>query len=213
MSATPGDLSGTSERSRDLERFLTFVDAVVAIAITLLVLPLVDLSSELSDGTTARELLHDHKGQIGAFVLGFLVIARLWLIQHHAFRPIVAMNDRIAHVMVFWMLSIVVLPFGTSLLASTGSQPTTKLIYFGAIGVSTIMIALVKEVVARNPAFAEPGTDVDPIGTWANVVLLGLGLALSLLVPALSYWPLVLLLTQTTVTKLLRRWRDGRRPA
>jgi uncharacterized membrane protein len=201
------------QRSRDLERFLTFVDAVVAIAITLLVLPLVDLSGELGDGTTAHELLRDHKGLIGAFVLGFLVIARLWLIQHHVFKPIVAMNDRMAHLMVIWMLSIVVLPFGTSLLANSGSQPTTKLIYFGAIGVSTIALALVKEIVARNPDLADPGTDVDAIGTWANVVLLGIGLALSLLIPALSYWPLLLLLTQTTVANVLRRLRGGRTTA
>ena len=32
------------ERSRDLERLITFVDAIVAIAITLLVLPLAELA-------------------------------------------------------------------------------------------------------------------------------------------------------------------------
>ena len=31
-----------AERTRDLERFVTFIDAIVAIAITLLVLPLVE---------------------------------------------------------------------------------------------------------------------------------------------------------------------------
>ncbi len=37
-------------RSRDAERFLTFLDAIVAIAITLLVLPLVELTGELGGG-------------------------------------------------------------------------------------------------------------------------------------------------------------------
>lgn len=37
-------------RSRDLERFITFIDAIVAIAITLLVLPLVDLATEIEPG-------------------------------------------------------------------------------------------------------------------------------------------------------------------
>ena len=38
-------------RSRDLERFITFIDAIVAIAITLLVLPLVDLATEIEPVT------------------------------------------------------------------------------------------------------------------------------------------------------------------
>ncbi len=40
--STDTSASRRPERSRDLERFITFIDAIVAIAITLLVLPLVD---------------------------------------------------------------------------------------------------------------------------------------------------------------------------
>ena len=47
-SGEAGDRATGQERERDLERFLTFVDAVVAIAITLLVLPLVEISQEPS---------------------------------------------------------------------------------------------------------------------------------------------------------------------
>ena len=39
------------ERERGLDRVLTFVDAVVAIAITLLVLPLAELAPEVGDGS------------------------------------------------------------------------------------------------------------------------------------------------------------------
>ena len=43
------ETTGQQERSRDFERLLTFVDAIVAIAITLLVLPLVDVVAGLKD--------------------------------------------------------------------------------------------------------------------------------------------------------------------
>jgi hypothetical protein len=48
------------ERSRDFERFITFIDAIVAIAITLLVLPLVDLATELDRGPVTG-LLRDRR--------------------------------------------------------------------------------------------------------------------------------------------------------
>ena len=71
-----------AERHRDLERLLTFVDAVVAIAITLLVLPLAEIGQEVGDGGAA-ELLQAHTDDLLGFVLSFVVIARLWLAQHH----------------------------------------------------------------------------------------------------------------------------------
>jgi hypothetical protein len=45
-----------TERERDLERFLTFVDAIVAIAITLLVLPLVEVGAEIGEGSVPELL-------------------------------------------------------------------------------------------------------------------------------------------------------------
>ena len=70
------------ERERGLDRFLTFVDAVVAIAITLLVLPLAELAGEVGDGSVT-DLLDEHRGELFAFFLSFFVIARLWFAQHH----------------------------------------------------------------------------------------------------------------------------------
>ena len=60
-----------AERERDFDRFLTFVDAIVAIAITLLVLPLVDVAGAYQ-GDSATQLLSDSSHQIWAFFLSFV---------------------------------------------------------------------------------------------------------------------------------------------
>ncbi len=60
-SAGVGDAAAAPqrERSRDVERFVTFLDAIAAIAITLLVLPLVELTGELSGDVEIGELLRE----------------------------------------------------------------------------------------------------------------------------------------------------------
>jgi uncharacterized membrane protein len=105
------------ERERDFERLLTFVDAIVAIAITLLVLPLADAAGELRRGGSAADLVGDNAGRIGAFFLSFLVIANLWLAQHRVLRPVVAAGEWLTRLLLLWALTIVVLPFPTALVA------------------------------------------------------------------------------------------------
>ena len=71
------------------ERLITFLDAVVAIAITLLVLPLVDVSADVDHYGSVRDLLRENQADIWAFLLSFAVIARLWFVQHDSVRHVV----------------------------------------------------------------------------------------------------------------------------
>ena len=109
------------ERERDLERLLTFVDAVVAIAITLLVLPLAEIGSQLGTGTVA-DLLREHAIDILGFLLSFTVIARLWLAQHQIVRNLVRQSPAVVRLLLAWTLTIVFLPFPT---AWSWAPPTT----------------------------------------------------------------------------------------
>jgi TMEM175 potassium channel family protein len=111
-----------ADRERDVDRLLTFVDAMVAIAITLLVLPLAEVGREVQDGDVAR-LLREHVDDIIGFLLSFVVIARLWLAQHRIVSCLVRQNAVVARLLLAWTFTIVVLPFPTALIAATQHAP------------------------------------------------------------------------------------------
>ena len=63
---------------------MNFSDATVAIAITVLMLPLVDIALEI-EKLSLGDLLAANLGTIIAFAITFAVIARLWFSHHRLF--------------------------------------------------------------------------------------------------------------------------------
>jgi uncharacterized membrane protein len=196
-----------TERERDLDRFLTFIDAIVAIAITLLVLPLVELTADIGEFDTVADLLDEHQTQIWAFLLSFIVIARLWFVQHQSVRHVVRYHHRIAHLLMLWALTIVFLPFPTALVATSGSSALTKLLYIGSMVVSTAVLTLVEAFLVRHPELTDGHDDADPVDGVANVLLLLAALGISVALPATSYFPLLLLLLSGPAADGWRRLR------
>lgn len=196
-----------NERERDFERLLTFVDAIVAIAITLLVLPLADAAGELRRGGSAADLVGDNAGQIGSFFLSFLVIANLWLAQHRVLRPVIAAGAWLTRLLLLWALTIVVLPFPTALVAGhdAGDQATTKLLYIGTMAASSLVLSLVCLEIRRHPALRDSWELPDVVRAFATFVAFLVVLALMLALPALSYWPLLLLVLPDRLVSLWRR--------
>lgn len=198
-----------AERERDLERFLTFVDAIVAIAITLLVLPLVDVAGSYR-GDSVTTLLHVHTGQIWAFFLSFAVIADLWLTQHRVLRNVVASTPVVLRLLLLWTLTIVVLPFPTALVAgSTGHEGLTKSLYVGTMTLSALVLALLCVEIGRHREVRDSPDVPDATRAFAVVVTFVLALAVMLLVPFFSYWPLLLLLLPQ---RLIEAWRHRHEP-
>ena len=197
------------ERKRDLERFLTFVDAVVAIAITLLVLPLVELSQELRSGMTVRDLLQDHSGELWAFFLSFAVVARMWFIQHQSSRHVVGYNVAYASLTTLWLLSIVLLPFATSLVpAAPVDDALTKALYMGTLALGVLFLGMAELVIVRKPELTDGLGRPDPMEAWINVGLLLVALAVSVLIPTIGYFALLLLLLDRPVYWVIKG-RDG----
>lgn len=70
------------------ERVVFFTDAVVAIAMTLLILPLMEAVNEASGEVDATHWLDEHFGQLLAFVLSFVIIGQFWLTHHRYFQHV-----------------------------------------------------------------------------------------------------------------------------
>jgi uncharacterized membrane protein len=201
----------TEGRRRDFERLLTFVDAIVAIAITLLVLPLAELASDIGDQSLTH-LLRMHQGQLWSFVLSFVVIARLWFVQHYSLRNVLMAPDRLGPLLMLWTATIVFLPFPTALLPNAGSQALTKLLYVGTITLNVAVVAVMDLLVRRNPSVTGGLAPPHLAPAVANVLLLVVALILALLLPGSSYYTLLLLFLDRPMLSLWYR-KTGHAPA
>jgi uncharacterized membrane protein len=194
-----------TERARDLERFITFLDAIVAIAVTLLVLPLVELTSELASAEEPiGDLLDEHQAQLWAFLLSFVVIARLWWSQHRAVRSLVQLNVGLFWLLMLWALTIVFLPFPTALVAERSDEAWTKILYIGTTALSMLVLAVVAALAERIPRLTDGTPGSGSRSLLLNAALLALALAITLVFPATSYFPMLLLAVDNLLGRVLR---------
>jgi uncharacterized membrane protein len=104
-----------NEREAGVDRIIAFSDGVVAIAITLLVLPLTEIDRS-ADATLAAVVV-DNQAALFAFALSFAVIANYWAIHHAILQPLRRHNRRLIQLNMLWLAAIVFLPFPTALIA------------------------------------------------------------------------------------------------
>jgi uncharacterized membrane protein len=191
-------------RHRDLDRLLTFVDAVVAIAITLLVLPLAEAGAEVGEGGAAQ-VLSAHVDDLFGFALSFVVIAQLWLGQHRIVSGLVRQNTALIWLLLAWAFTIVFLPFPTSLVTTTDHDPLAKILYVGTMAVSSAVLALLAWVIRRDRRLRDTDAAPDVVTSASVTGAFLLALGIMLLFPDLGYWPLLLLAVVGPVEGLLRR--------
>ncbi|WP_072805470.1 TMEM175 family protein [Rhodococcoides yunnanense] len=193
------------ETQRGFERLVNFSDAVVAIAATLLILPLVDIAGP-TEGMTTWELIAEHGAEIFAFVLSFVVIFRLWLTHHRIFSDLIGYTKTLAWANFVWLLSIVFLPFPTKLIAEKeGFDPSASSLYVGTIAVSVIAIFLIELVIEYNPDIAPYNSGRSLLGGSITAILMLVAFVLSFTVVGL--WSLLALALESPVHRLIDRRR------
>jgi uncharacterized membrane protein len=166
------------------DRLVLFTDAVVAIAITVLVLPLVDAVSEAEDaGESSIEVVTGNLPGIFSFLLSFAVIARLWLVHHRLFGRVEVATRGMMLWNLAWILTIVVLPFPTEMTGTYGDDRFTVALYIGTILASSACLTALSVLV--NGRLVAPAASAT--------ALLAVALLLVLLVPAVGYFALLLL--------------------
>ena len=101
---------------RSFDRLINFTDAVVAIAITLQLLPLVDIKA--TEGESIWQLISENSSQIFTFWFSFLILSLLWLKHNQVFNSMRAFDGTIFWLNSLWMALIVFLPWPTALYGS-----------------------------------------------------------------------------------------------
>lgn len=143
---------------RQLERLTTFSDGVIAVAITLLVLPLIDsLSESRSEGV--RKTVQDNGPLLIAFFFTFAVVAMMWSLHNRVFGLLRAYNVRIFWINLLFLSFVALLPWVSALdiLPSnlggdnTGWSPTASLTYWSVLGTVQLSIFLLAWQVHTHP--------------------------------------------------------------
>jgi uncharacterized membrane protein len=204
MSQTSPQAQDNASRSIGAERFLSFSDAVVAIAATLLVLPLVDAVATAKSTDTVLTLLTDNKETVFAFVLSFFVIYRFWTAHHLIFGGSAPLTPALRWLNGVWLFSIVFLPVPTRLIGANKTNTGWDALYIGTLLVAVVTTEASHWLIARlagQPAL-ETTLSVLPMPV-ATVVALVLAIA----VPSIGLWALLLLFGAGLVqNQFLRPW-------
>jgi uncharacterized membrane protein len=193
---------------RGLERLILFSDAVVAIAITLLVLPLTELKPE--EGDSAWAFLVEHWDELLAFGISFLVIARFWFAHHGMFSDLVRMDRPLLYLNTGWLAAMVLLPFPTALLEDAQGYATLYLVNLLAV---SILTSLLSRYIRRHPGLLdepESAADAQHDRRFSLILNGGIGLALiaSVFLQTQAMWLLLLIPIASRVVAV-----NGRRGA
>ncbi|MFE7506730.1 TMEM175 family protein [Promicromonospora sp. NPDC057488] len=195
-----------SETPLRAERVKLFGDAVAAIALTLLILPLVDLVPEaIEKHEPAGEVISTNLMPFGSFLLSFFVIWRIWTVHHRLFDRVEVVDATVVRLNSLWLLCVVVLPFPAELVGAYGADRVVIALYVGVLLACSMTLAAMAIVLRRaNPPGAAPDrTALEQL--LGNAVCLALAFLLALVVPGAGYWPLLLLLVDGPVLALVRR--------
>jgi len=189
------------------ERFTAFVDAVVAIAMTLLILPLLEAVSDAAREQlgTAR-FFTEHAGQLLSFALSFVLIAVFWLGHHRQYRDVERVTTPLLWINVAWMATIVWLPVPTAMLGQLDTEPLQAVVYIGTLMLTQVTtlggwlyLARHRELSSVSTASIRSGV----LGDVASIALFAIALVIAVSVPSYGYAGLPVLLLNGPAARLL----------
>jgi uncharacterized membrane protein len=181
-----------------IERTITLTDAVVAIAMTLLILPLVDAVSEL-DLENLAALWTEDSELVTSFVISFVVIYAFWTGHGGLYRRL---DEAGLHggvrglglINLFWLLVIAFLPFPTALIGRDLNTVTAP-VYIGTMLVLSLL-TFAMTVVIRRAVGARMGL------AWLTPAVFGLCTVASMVNAQVGVYMLLLL--------IVAAWVEGR---
>jgi uncharacterized membrane protein len=199
--------------ARATDRAVTFSDAVVAIAITLLALDLPVPSGGLTTGQFLHALRQDWSGYL-AFFISFLVIANHWSTHRRVFRYVSRLNDRVFRLNMAWLLMMILTPFATKMVTGDGPMGIRFTVYaviqILATGCSMLMSreVQVSHLLRRDAPDRARHADLVPYISIMLTFLISIPVAF-----AIGSWAFALWALSPRIGYLLRRFNVNERLA
>jgi uncharacterized membrane protein len=209
-----GEVDAAAPSERGLDRVVNFSDAVVAIAITLVVLPLVDIAQSLKPLSGVQPgawFVHSYGSQIAAAELSFLVIAEFWREHHAQWERAIRYTRLLVVLNLLWLATIVFLPVPTVLLfRSPEFDHVTVVLCIGALllnWVASRAMQLESAAHCREPNQWSQGWFRLAGGWFPVLLLMALALVLAISRPAVGTRALFVLLLAFPLGAILQHTR------
>ena len=158
MRRVPTGPRGRSAKSVDMSttRLEAFSDAVIAVAITLLVLDIKVPATPLPPDTSLGRKLVSHWPVYVAYVTSFLTIGIIWINHHVMIGRLREADHTILFLNLLLLLSIGVLPFATSLMAAYLRESNGQHLAAAIYGGSFLVMALFFAALQRHILLVKP---------------------------------------------------------
>jgi uncharacterized membrane protein len=135
-------------RTFNSERLIAFTDAVMAVAITLLVLDL-KLPAGIGD-SDLYAVIPALSHALWCYVLSFVVIGLLWMAHYNQFSYIRRVDGALLWINLLFLMAVALIPFTTSVMSEHRSALPTML-YAAVLAASCLMAAAMWWHASRTP--------------------------------------------------------------
>jgi uncharacterized membrane protein len=193
------------------ERVVFFSDAVFAIVITLLVLPLTAEIEPPAHGVGYAEHVADLGPRILTFVVSFLVVGQFWIAHHRTFGRIHRADPVLVWLNLVCLLTVAFMPFPAALLGGrTDSTDQFPVVFFASSMTVTSAVLSLIWLYAWRRGLAEGLTPDEArminLRSLVTTVVFVVSIPASLLgLPAaVAFWLIVLPVARTLVGRLGR---------
>jgi uncharacterized membrane protein len=199
-----------SAQFRNAERLKFFTDAVVAIALTLLVLPLIDSVPEAGErGESTVHWLDEHHDQLLGLLVSFLVVASYWRVHHRIFEHVERYTSRLVTLNFVWMLVVVFLQVPTALVYQLPTDRALVALYVGTMCIGSGTLAAMAVTIYRDPGCQYDGYLLERDRVLSGLVTASLwvvALVVGVAIPSVNFYALFVLLLARPAQSLAHRY-------
>ncbi len=196
--------------SLDPARTIAFSDGVVAIAITILILPLIaiELPTSADETSPLGYVWQQNSALITSFLVTWAVIVTFWMTHHRVFHNFQGINQAVFGWNILWVFAIIILPFPMNLLYQV--ENTNSILeadrqvvtfYIATMAVISFSMSMINRQARRNPELLTEEAGGRELGTasaigWAFTIYLAALSVVAMFLPNVALiglfglWPL-----------------------